>query len=200
MPSINMIAPRRAEKKRLEKNVRRLLMAILAEAVLIVGVSLLMLTGIYTTKAKAEKCSQDLQVLQPKVKLIENCDKETMVLKPKLETLDKAKTDTYRWCRVMDKLSSSLPDKTWLTRVATVMPQVGQESQAMAVSINGVAANQQLVGDAMLRMHDMVKDFDSIDLHFTQKTMIGFTPAVEFEVAAAIKVPKEENKREVQKS
>lgn len=199
MPSINMIAPRRAEKKRLEICVRRLILAILLETVLIVGVSGFMFTKIYSTKSEANAKQQRLKELTPKVQEIENCDKENLALMPKLDTLNDAKSNTLRWCRVMDRLSSSLPDKTWLTRVAA-MPSTDSKSEEMAVNINGVSANQQLVGDTMLRMQSTITDFDKVDLHYTQRTMVGATPAVEFEVAAAIKLPKKDSKGEVQKS
>jgi Tfp pilus assembly protein PilN len=189
MPSINMIAPRRTEKKRLETNVRRLLLAILVEVVIILGVSGLMITRIYATNVRISDLEFQRTKLQPTVRRIEYYDKATKELKPKLDTLTNAKADTLRWCRVMDSVSMSLPNKTWLTRI-TANPVTDPNATELVLSINGVSVSQELIGETMLRMHDNVTDFDRVDLNFTQKTLIGATPAFEFEFAAGIKIAK----------
>jgi len=187
MPSINMIAPRRSEQKRLEVNLRRLIIAILLEIVLLLGIMGIMFTRIYSVHAKIADMDVQQMKLQPTVRRIDECEKELSALKPKLETLTKAKNDTLRWCRVMDALARSMPDKAWLTRLTANQPS-DPASPNMTVSINGVAPNQNLVGQAMLRIHDNVTDFDMLDLHYTQKTNVGTRSAVEFELGAGIKL------------
>lgn len=198
MPSINMIAPRRSEQKRLEVNLRRLIIAILLEIVLLICVLGIMFTRIYSVRARIADMEVQQMKLQPTVRRIDECEKELNALKPKLETLTKAKSDTLRWCRVMDALARSMPDKAWLTRLTTNQPS-DPASTNLAVSINGVAPNQNLVGQAMLRIHDNVTDFESLDLHYTQKTNVGAKSAVEFELGAGIKL-NPDSKEEVQKS
>ncbi|MBI2841835.1 MAG: hypothetical protein HYX78_00385 [Armatimonadetes bacterium] len=192
MPSINMIAPRRAEKKRLESTVRKLVIVLLAEAVLITATAGLMVSRIYGTRSLIQDLDVQLTKLQPTVNTIEKYDKDTQALKPKLETLNEAKLTTLKWCRILDNLSASLPEKTWLTRVATVPPQ--PLAAEMVVNLNGVSASQNLVGETMLRMHDTVVDFNRLDLHFTQKSLVGKTTAVEFEMEAGIKIVEEVQK------
>ncbi len=200
MPSINMIAPRRAERKRLETNVRRLLLAIVVELVLIAGVAGLMITRIYTTRSMIDDLQVQLTKLQPTVRRIELCEKSTRDLSPKLDTLKGAKAETTTWCRILDQLSISLPENTWLTRISTPVGQAA--TKGAVVNLNGFSASQDLVGDAMLRMRDNVSDFASIDLHYTQKGVVGHSTAVEFELAAGIKGPAKNGpgKEEVQKS
>lgn len=197
MPSINMIAPRRAEKLRLESNVRKLLMAIFIEALVIVCVAGFLVTRVYKTRSMISDLDVQLSKLQPTVNKIEDFEKATQSLTPKLGTLNDAKAETLRWCRMLNDVSFSLPDKMWLTRIsATVEPQ---QPDNISVTLCGVAVDQGLVGQTMLRMHDMVTDFEGIDLHYTQKTIIGPLTAVEFEMAAAMK-PLKKTDKEVGKS
>lgn len=197
MPSINMIAPRRAEKLRLESNVRKLLMAIFIEALVIVCVAGFLVTKVYKTRSMISDLDVQLSKLQPTVNKIEEFEKATQSLTPKLGTLNDAKAETLRWCRMLNDVSISLPDKMWLTRIsAAVEPQ---QPDNISVTLSGVAVDQGLVGQTMLRMHDMVTDFEGIDLHYTQKTIIGPLTAVEFEMAAAMK-PLKKTDKEVGKS
>lgn len=197
MPSINMIAPRRTEKKRLEMNVRRLLLVILTEAILIACIAGVRITQIYSTRSMVDDLGVQITKLQPTVHKIEEYNKAIEKLSPKLKTLNRAKNDTMRWCRILEDLSVSLPDKTWLTRITTGVMQPADES--LKLNLNGVSINQNLVGEAMLRMNDNVKDFSNLDLHYTQKAFVGLQTAVEFEIEASIPLPKPKD-TEVQKS
>jgi Tfp pilus assembly protein PilN len=200
MPSINMISPRRAEKRRLESNVRRLLMVILGEVVLTIVVVTYLVTRIYSTQSQVADLSAKINQYQPTVNRIQNYEKATTELKPKLDTLNQAKSDTLLWRRVMDNLSACLPEKTWLTRLATQMP-ADSKSPDITVSLNGTSASQELVGEAMLRMQRGVRDFEKVELHFTQKSFAGAQNAVDFEVAAAVKLQQQEDsKKGVEKS
>lgn len=197
MPSINMIAPRRAEKKRLESNVRKLLFVIVIEVAVMVSIFTLLVTRVCGTQSDIANLDKQLAKLQPTVDKIEGYEKSTNELAPKLEILSQAKSDTTRWCRVLHALSMSLPDKTWLTRISTTTTP---DYANITMSINGVSADQSLVGQTMLRLHDTVDDFNKVDLHYTQQAAIGPLTAVEFEMAAGIKLPKKANAKEVEKS
>ena len=199
MSSINMISPRRAEKRRLEVNVRKLLLVIIAEAVLVVGVMGLLMSRIWATNSRITDLQVKITELQPTVHKIEYYEKAIGELKPKLDTLGRARTDTERWRRVLDDLSISLPQKTWLTRIAAVAPS-NPTSPEMVVNLNGISASQELVGETMLRIQRSVPDFDHLDLHYTQKSTAGSQSAVEFEVAGAIKLVEEKDIKEVDKS
>lgn len=200
MPSINMIAPRRAEKKRLETNVRRLVLVILVEIVLTVSIAGILASRTYSTRSMVKGLEVQITKLQPTVHKIEYYDKAIQDLGPKVEILNGAKSDTMRWCRVLDDLSLSLPEKTWLTRLSTGPAQ--QAEEGLKLTLNGVSVNQNMVGEAMLRINDTVSDFSDLDLHYTQKTFVGLQQAVEFEIQASIELPKDNdsNGEEVQKS
>lgn len=192
-----MIAPRRAEKKRLESNVRKLLLVIVVEVAVVVSIFTLIVTRMIGTQSNITNLDRQLSKLQPTVNKIESYEKSTKELAPKLELLNQAKSDTLRWCRVLNALSTSLPDKTWLTRISTT---TAADFSDISVSINGVSADQSLVGQTMLKLHDTVIDFNNVDLHYTQQAVVGPLTAVEFEMVAGIKLPKKDTGKEVEKS
>ncbi|MDO8586540.1 MAG: PilN domain-containing protein [Armatimonadota bacterium] len=187
MPSINMIASRRSEKHRFERNMRRLMVVILAEVALGVLLGALFTIRICSTNQRISDLDVQLQKLQPTVRKIEDYEAATTMLKPRLQLLTDAQDKTTRWRKMLAELSHALPQRTWLTKLATNVPQPGQTGGGViTVSLNGVAADQNQVGEAMLRLNTY-PDFERIDLHFTQGSAVGKTKAVEFEIAASLK-------------
>jgi Tfp pilus assembly protein PilN len=190
MPSINMIAARRSEKKRLEGNMRRLMVVILAEVFMGLLVGGFLTLKVYSTRARIDDLDVQRARLQPTVDKIGEFDKATAQLGPKLTLLADAKRQTLRWSNLMSKLSEILPNQTWLTKISTETPLPGtqpvDQEGANSVNINGVSIDQNQVGEAMLRLNSY-PDFDHVDLHFTQKSTVGTLRTVEFEIAAALK-------------
>ena len=195
MPSINMIAARRSEKKRLETNVRRLLAVIVAEIVVGVLLGSVFTIKILNTRARIADLNVDLARLQPTVTKIENYEKLTAKLGPKLDVLSDAKTQTLRWYNLMGEMTEALPPETWLTRIATVsktqtQEETGTAPAGIAVNFNGMSVNQNKVGDAMLNLNSY-PDFERVDLNFTQKAAVGKLQTIEFEIAVLLKSDQE---------
>jgi len=184
MPSVNMIAPRRAEKLRLERDMRRLVIVIIAELVIAAGLGGWVCTKLWTTNGRIADLNVQLTKLQPIVKEIKQYEQASAKLDPKLKLLGQAKDGTMRWFNTLDRLSASLPDSTYLTRVSTVISPDSKNQST--VSLNGVSSSQAKVGEIMLRINS-IPDFRSVDLHFTQKTLVGVNTAVEFEIGAQLK-------------
>lgn len=182
MPSINMIAPRRAEKIRVERDIRRLMIVVLAEVVVALVMGGWVGTKILTTNNKIYALNEEMGKLRPIVKEIEDYNRKTTALAPKLKLLNEAKDCTMRWYNVLDKLTQSMPDSTYLTRVSTT--SVKPDDPVVNVNINGVSATQAKVGETMLRLQT-IPEFEQVDLRFTQKSNMG--SALDFEIAAAMK-------------
>lgn len=182
MPSINMIAPRRAEKRRLEHAMRKLAVVILVQVVFAVALGGWVLIRTSTTHATIADLNLQLQKLTPKIKKIAELDRQTAELKPKVELLNTAKARTMRWYNTLDQLTQSIPSSTWLTRLATT---VNAGNTDAVLSISGVTCEQARVGETMMRLHKN-PDFKSVDLHFTQKGVGKESDSVEFEIGAAM--------------
>lgn len=191
MPSINMIAPRRAERRRLERDVRRLALVICVELIVGVILSGLLWARIYSTYARIGDLEVQLVKLQPDVKRIQTLQAATLKLKPKLQVLNEAKDRTLRWYNLLDKLSMSLPEKTWIQRIEGAPPPPDKNETQIVFS--GVAETQKLVGETMLRLYAN-QDLDDVGLSFTQATTVEKRQAYEFEVAATMKTAKGEQK------
>ncbi len=182
MPSINMIAPRRAEKRRLEGAMRKLAMVILAEFVFAIALGGWVFMKTLTTRTAIAELNSQMQVLTPKIRKVADLERKTAEIKPKVELLNKAKGRTMRWYNTLDKLTQSVPSSTWLTRIAT---SVSASQPDPILSINGVTSEQARVGETMMRLHSN-PEFKSVDLHFTQKGSGNMGDSVEFEIGAAM--------------
>jgi len=193
MPSINMIAVRRQEKRRQEQNIRKLLYAILGEVGLVLAVAFLLTARIVVTQNQIGRLSDRVNALQPSVTKIQQLQSETAALVPKVQTLDGAKADTLFWYKNFYAVTASLPPKTWLTSLGT-----GAASAAGAVtpgtadgddptlSLAGVAMSQAVVGETMLRMNQ-APSLDHVDLAFVQQQKIGPVDAVGFQMTVHLK-------------
>lgn len=184
MPSINMIAPRRAEKQRLERDMRRLVIVILAEIIIAVIISGWICTKIMTANSQISDLDEQLASLQPIVRQIEGYESDTKILAPKLELLNKAKVRTMVWYDSLDRLTQSLPQSTYLTRLGTSSAE--KDDSVIKLNLSGISTSQAKIGETMIRLH-AIPNFENIELHFTQETLVDRIPAVEFEFGAAMK-------------
>lgn len=182
MPSINMIAPRRAEKRRLESAMRKLAVLIAVHLVFAVALGGWIFMKTLTTRATIAELNSQLQLLTPKIKKVAQLERQTAELKPKVDLLNTAKSRTMRWYNTLDKLTQSVPSATWLTRIGTT---TGAGQTDAVLNINGVTCEQAKVGETMMRLHNN-PDFRSVDLHYTQKGSAGRDTSLEFEIGAAM--------------
>lgn len=190
MPSINMIASRRAEKQRQEQNIRKLLYGISAEVACVI----LALTGLSIRQASMRGHMADLsaqiQNLQPKVNKIQALQDEMTAMQPKVDTLDGARADTLFWYTNLAAITNSLPAKTWLTSVGVVGGTGGDPGSGAGadptITLAGVTLNQSLVGESMLRMNQ-APGLDHVDLTSALQQKTGSTDTVAFQMTVHLK-------------
>ncbi|MGI4791165.1 MAG: PilN domain-containing protein [Janthinobacterium lividum] len=193
MPSINMIALRREQKRRQEQNVRKLLYSITGEVGLVVAVAFVMTARILVTQNHISDLSAQLDKLKPQVAQIQTLQAQTVALQPKVDTLDGAKEDTLFWYDNFYAVTTSLPARTWLTSLGTGGAGAS-DNQAPGttsgpdptLSIAGVAMSQANVGDSMLRMNQSPM-LDHVDLAYVQAQKIGKADAVSFQMTVHLK-------------
>ncbi len=193
MPSINMIAVRREDKRRQEQNIRKLLYAILGEVGLVVAVAFFLTARILVTQNEINKLSDRVNALQPSVTKIQQLQTQTAALMPKVQTLDGAKADTLFWYKNFYAVTTSLPPKTWLTSLATgAATGTGTATPGAAgagdptLNLVGIAMSQAVVGETMLRMNQ-APSLDHVDLAFVQQQKIGTADAVGFQMTVHLK-------------
>lgn len=162
MPNINLIATRRAEKKRLERTTRNLFFGITVE------VAALLLLGSYigaqrmALNGALSDADSKIVKLQPTINRIAQMDKDLNVLRPKLDTLETAREETQRWRAMLQIVSQSIPASAWLSGLSSTTG----EGDA-TITLTGAAASQTIVGDTMTRLGSF-PIFDNVELRFTQ--------------------------------
>ena len=193
MPSINMIAARRAEKKRLEKMVYIALLVILGEMAITLGVFGFMTARVHAANSEIHQLDDLMTKIQPTVERIQRYEAEIKDLKPRLDLLSQSRQQTLLWYGIMHDLARSMPEQTWLTSVATnqVVSQLPSSdgtvktSSSTAVNLNGASVSQKLVGEAMLRLNQC-PEFDRVDLTYTQENTTAEQKVLQFQIAAKV--------------
>lgn len=194
MPSINMIATRREEKRRGERTLRKLLYGIAGEIGVVILVAFVLVGRILVTQGQVSDLSEKLAKLKPRVALIQQLQSQTDALVPKVQTLDGAKADTLFWYGGFYAVTTSLPAQTWLTSLGTAStpsadaaPTPGAASGGdPTLSVSGVAMSQDAVGTAMLKMNQS-QALDHVDLAFVQQQKLGDANAVSFQMTVHLK-------------
>lgn len=192
MPSINMIALRREEKRHQGKNARKLLYSIAGEIGVVLAVASVMTARILVVQGHINGLSEQLVKLKPQVTQIQTLQAQTVALQPKVDTLDGAKADTLFWYNNFYAVTASLPPKTWLTSLGTVSGTASGTAPGTAggadpsLSLSGIAMTQAAVGQSMLQMNS-APSLDHVDLSFVQSQKIGAASAVSFQMTVHLK-------------
>lgn len=202
MPSVNMIAARRAEKHRLELNTRKLVYGVVGELGLILVVVSFMVAHLVMTQTHVGVLEAQIKNLQPKVDNIKQLESDTASLKPKVDVVDSSRTDTLFWYAALQSLTQSLPPKTWVTSVSTngapviaasssspatpgAAPSASSAGGSASLTVSGMSASQDEVGQAMLKMNSF-PNFNQAVLSNVQKSDVGKTPAVSWQLTVQL--------------
>lgn len=187
MPSINMIAARRSEKKRLERTVRIALLVIVGELAVGLCVFGFMTAKVHASSKAVSRLDTELQRLQPTVDKIHSYENEIKVLEPRLDLLSESREQTLLWYSILRNLSKSMPENTWLTSLSSTIPSGDSKVQAPPmVNISGISVSQRLVGETMLRLNEF-PEFSKVDLTFTQKGGTQDLDTLRFQIVANVK-------------
>ena len=191
MPSINMIAARMAEKKKLEERVRLALICVVGSIAIALAILSFMTARVYSTSKAITDVDRKLAMVQPVVDKIRNYEDDVSELMPKLTLLQESRKQTSVWYNILGDLSRSMADKTWITSLTTstrVIPAAGDKPSRSATLVNlkGTTVAQSMVGEIMLRLNQCA-EFSQIDLDFTQKGASKDTDLYDFAINAEIK-------------
>jgi Tfp pilus assembly protein PilN len=186
MPSINMIASRRAEKRRVEANTQKLVYGILAEFGVFLILTSLMVGHLVTTHNQSADLDDRIKSLQAKVDEIKHLQDATTALSPKIQALTEAKAQTLYWYTSFQNVADALPANTWLTNMTSSGQPDGIGPSSAKLSIGGNAINQFTVGEAMLRMNQY-PNVAQVNLNVVQQAMLGTRPIVNFTMLVNLK-------------
>ncbi|MDI6828223.1 MAG: PilN domain-containing protein [Armatimonadota bacterium] len=195
MPSINMIAVRRQERKRLERQIRIASLILLCEILFATALFSFMTARIHSLNVRLAGLNNDLKRIQPTVDKIKFYEQETKKLEPRLNLLAESRESTLLWYTVLQDLARSMPQSTWLCSVTTSKPAPSGNSEDQSSNIKneptptmnmkGTTASQALVGETMLRLNSF-PEFSKVDLSYTQKASSNEYEGLDFEIVAAL--------------
>ncbi|MGB9588054.1 MAG: PilN domain-containing protein [Armatimonadota bacterium] len=192
MPSVNMIASRGAERKRLEKLVCITLLVILSEIVIALFVLGFMTTRVYTANREIGELDRKLAKIKPTVDKIHSYEAEISRLQPRLTLLANSREQTLVWYSLLQDLAQSMPANTWLSAMSTTHSTVSsnttgsQPAPSLTVNLRGVSTSQALIGETMLRLGQF-SEFERVDLDYTQNSPGRAAECVEFQLTAKMK-------------
>ncbi len=189
MPSINMIANRRAEKKRQETEYPQAGLRHQRGNRMRPGRHQCPDLHMVNVRGQVADLGGQIQKLEPKVNAIDDLEKQTQTLTPKVVTLDGAKADTLFWYSNLSAITGSLPQNAWLTSLAAAGTGGAPGSASgtdPTVLLSGQSLNQSQVGEAMLRMNQS-PGLDHIDLAFVQQQKTADQTTVAFQMTVHLK-------------
>jgi Tfp pilus assembly protein PilN len=180
MPSINMIATRRAEKHRFEQTTRNIAYTIAGEIGIFFVVASFMLVQMVQAQGQVSDLNEKIIKLKPQVDQIQSLEQQTAHLQPKLTVLNAARSSTLYWYSALQNLSESLSPSANLVSVVSSGNPAGPAAGAppapgtapvvaAQLAVQGIALTQSDVGETMLRMNQYPQ-FDNVTLNFAQSS------------------------------
>lgn len=193
MPNINLIAQKRAEKARLESNIRRLFFLMSGLAVVAILMFTMLSARWFRLKSETASLREELTKLEPQINKIHQIERQTAELGPRIKLYGEARDHTMRWYTFLQVVARSVPNGTWLTRLspgqnkAGAAPATSGSAQDVTMNLAGVTTSQKLVGDTMMCLSSYSALLDKVDLHYTQEGKEADKQSVEFELATNVK-------------
>lgn len=180
MPLINLIKEQRLEAQRKERQVQIAMMATLGiGAVCMLATAGLMLDGA-RLNMKAASLEQKKKELEPLVEELNSNQDEIELLQPRIKTLQEAQTFSGKWGKILDYITTNVPQRTWLTNIKSFQQD---RTKPLVVTFIGVSENNDLVGDLILRLESS-EELENVKLKYTQPRMSQAGKQLEFEVEA----------------
>lgn len=186
MPLINIIAERREQQVRLQRNRQRLLLLLMLEVALLGGLFSFFAMSTLSLQSRLQRAQREIKQLEPTLQRIEQIERETQALMPRIRTLAEAQQRTHLWHQTIAGIARSLPDNVWLTGITSTQSQAtDKENSATLITLTGSALSQQQVGELMLRLNAFPA-FEQVDLHYTQQRTYNQLESVDFEIAVRL--------------
>lgn len=183
MPNINLIAEQIQAKREQQKKSRAWMLAF-------AGASCVTLLAFGFLTLRMEMLSAQHRNLQAKQQQLKPFEDEIAanegllnVMKPKLVTLSKARIDTQRWLRILDHVALVMPPNTWVTQLKSQNPS--DPTKPVEVSWTGMSAEQNLVGELMLRLQRS-EFLGAVELKYTDERRNANGVGLEFQINALV--------------
>lgn len=181
MIRINLLPIRAAQKKEALRGQIAILALSMAGTVLACG-------GVYAamfmqiSSERDAKATKETELLQLKKAIgeVDHFKKLQGDLQEKLAILDKLKQGKTGPVRLLDSLSTALPEKLWLTSF---------KESGGSINIGGLGMNEETVAEFMRNL-EVSPSFRNVELLVTEQTTQGEGPRLQkFELSCAVETP-----------
>lgn len=164
MIRINLLPVRAAQKR--EKVRSQLSIFFLCLILVLIGCGALYvreMTAINEVRAEIADIDQQNRQLRKKIGQVRDFEQKQEELRQKLDVLQTLKAGKQGPVRLLDELSSALPDKLWLTQFS---------EKNGTISLSGIADTEKRVADFMRTLEDSPY-YRDIELSVTEQTSVG---------------------------
>jgi len=189
MPNINLIAERRAEKRRVERLTRNAFFGMAGAAGALVGMFSWTTADKIDLSGQMAAADRRMERLRPALDEIASIQRRTAESRPKVEILENARVSTLRWCSVFNAVPRSLPAGTWIEKWDAT------GGDATKVTLHAVTSTQSYAGQTAVLLSSQ-PIFEDVNITSTQSALAASgAKIVRFEVTAALRSasrPKEE--------
>lgn len=178
---INLIAARRAERRKMELIRGGMLRGMVGVVLMTAIVALVASLGMTRTAIRIRDVDVQTSLLQDSVDKVNALQASIKTLEPRVNTLVQAQNSTDRWRGVLQAVSASMPDKTWVTSFQSKEPT---KDKSDSFTLTGETVTQDRIGRAMLKLH-RTTFVDRVDITFASQRQQG--KGINFELAAVLK-------------
>lgn len=196
MPFINLIAEQRLAAKKEEQKTRLFFMTFASTAALSAAAFAFFFFKAQGLEAEESRLKAEALKAVPLIQKIDENKAKYLALAPRLQTLEDAQKTTQRWHNVLTHVSKVMPNNNWLTALRANTPD---PAKPIGISFVGLSANNDLVGELMLRLQTS-PDLENVELKFTQEKLITNFRLIEYQIEAGLagtaEKPKDEGKKE----
>jgi type IV pilus assembly protein PilN len=137
------------------------------------------MTAINSTKNEIAEIDKQNKALQKKIGQVKDFEKKKADLEQKLNVLNSLKAGKTGPVHLLDELSSSLPEKLWLTKFS---------EKGGSITISGIADSENTVADFMNSL-DASPYYQNIELGVTEQTMVGENKMQKFTLSCKVQMP-----------
>ncbi len=173
MIKINLLPIRASKKKETQRQQALILVSSLVGVLLVcLAVYAFFILSIASVKDEIANAEQELAELQIKIGKIKDLEKLKADVSTKLDVLNQLRREKVGPVNRLLTVSSSSPDKLWLTRYT---------ESGTAVSVAGVAFNEELIASFM-RSLEASNDFNNVELIVSEQIEMSGMKLKRFEL------------------
>lgn len=183
MIKINLLPYRSSKKKETATQQLVMLAIIVLSALAVVGVTYSMtVSKINATKSEIARQEEELQALKKKIGEIDNLKKLQAEVQKKLDILGQLRKEKTGPAIRLARLSDYVSEKMWLTKYVET---------GTAVSISGLAYNEELIADFMRKIQSS-SEFINVELQVSEQQEISGLKLKKFDLSCALNLAKKE--------